>query len=982
MPKTTYNILGFHGGVNNSSNPRDIDEIECVELIDAEIQNKGSINTRGSFEQSSANANPGVVLANRGLFVMDADRKVSDNTEADTSLVIVYDNNSTASDRGFDIFDTAWSTNEISLDTNHPVFYVVDGNLRIGDGSLTNSGKWFGYKNTKFFSGFNGAFPRESTTNDWISENQDISTPTKGNCLISTPDAGSDSNGVNSSSSQYIGNVIDGTGDDVSDSSAINLRVGFQYRSDRTTVASGYGSVSGVTSIADNTDHYPLFGDQSIKVTGSSSSPIISKSNSLSLNEEKNILFGFFQTAAEYDKLTNVRFTYTESTSGDALTWEFSKENIEPDCWNILSMSLANATEGDASGDGLDSWQFGVTGTATLDYYFSGIVIANNPTIAGFSEGIYTFYHTYLYDESKQESLPFLFTNTDSYNINKVNVVGNSVLFNFDIYCSPYKFTECTIDVSDHQIDKSGHGLSAGDDVTFSGVTNASWVDKNTSTFFVSSQSLETNSFRISASYGTAILGTSIDFSGTDDSSGVTYYNYNLNKRISGSRLYYKKEQDDNFYLIGELDIDNVDASLQGFKWFPESNTPAYLFQNTANTAGNILGKTSLIRGISPDTANFVDTFKSLNGFDTTIASVNAKYKTAVVHGRRTYIGNIEQNGVKHSDRMIKSSINKFDSFPSNRGVVDVAIRDGESIVKLETYADRILQYKQKSLYIVNVSDNVDFLEDVYRNKGCLFDYHVTKTDFGIAWFNLFGVYFYDGRTVQNLFEKDGKLLINKSEWENFIIDPNGIDPDDTTMENAHIAYIPKKRQLFIKSRGGGVYIYDFLLRAWTTHSGAVAFTTAMSNFALNSNQELIYIYNADFQIAKWNPDSSSVSNFKYVTKDIDFGQPSVRKKVYKVYVTYKSNGDSNVSVKYDINGAGGFTNTFKDMTDSPSYFTSDKLLDTSSSFKQAVLKPTTSSVANNIYSFQLRFQKSGSNVPKRFEIDDITIVYRMKNPK
>ena len=69
-------------------------------------------------------------------------------------------------------------------------------------------------------------------------------------------------------------------------------------------------------------------------------------------------------------------------------------------------------------------------------------------------------------------------------------------------------------------------------------------------------------------------------------------------------------------------------------------------------------------------------------------------------------------------------------------------------------------------------------------------------------------------------------------------------------------------------------------------------------------------------------------------------------------------------------------------MTGSPSYFTSDKLLDTSSSFKQAVLKPTTSSVANNIYSFQLRFQKSGSNVPNRFEIDDITIVYRMKNPK
>ena len=45
--------------------------------------------------------------------------------------------------------------------------------------------------------------------------------------------------------------------------------------------------------------------------------------------------------------------------------------------------------------------------------------------------------------------------------------------------------------------------------------------------------------------------------------------------------------------------------------------------------------------------------------------------------------------------------VNKFDVFPDTIGSVDVAINDGESIIKLEGFADRILQYKEKTLYLV-----------------------------------------------------------------------------------------------------------------------------------------------------------------------------------------------------------------------------------------------------------------------------------------
>jgi hypothetical protein len=55
-----------------------------------------------------------------------------------------------------------------------------------------------------------------------------------------------------------------------------------------------------------------------------------------------------------------------------------------------------------------------------------------------------------------------------------------------------------------------------------------------------------------------------------------------------------------------------------------------------------ILNNTSIVKSILPGSANNVDTFKAINGFSNETKYINARYKTAVVHGRRAYIGNIK----------------------------------------------------------------------------------------------------------------------------------------------------------------------------------------------------------------------------------------------------------------------------------------------------------------------------------------------------
>jgi hypothetical protein len=151
-----------------------------------------------------------------------------------------------------------------------------------------------------------------------------------------------------------------------------------------------------------------------------------------------------------------------------------------------------------------------------------------------------------------------------------------------------------------------------------------------------------------------------------------------------------------------------------------------------------------------------------------------------------------------------------------------------------------------------------------------------------------------------------------------------------------------------------------------------------MTNFALDGSEDLIYITQDTSWIGTWNSAPASSGNFLYTTKDIDFGQPSVRKKIYKVYVTYKSGGsNTNVMVDYDTNGGTSFPYDFEDGDN----FSSNKL-SAATGWQQAILKPDTASEANNVFSFRLRFQYNSSSVPASFEINDITIIYRLKSVK
>jgi hypothetical protein len=272
-------------------------------------------------------------------------------------------------------------------------------------------------------------------------------------------------------------------------------------------------------------------------------------------------------------------------------------------------------------------------------------------------------------------------------------------------------------------------------------------------------------------------------------------------------------------------------------------------------------------------------------------------------------------------------------------------------------------------------------------HKGVAHPSATVKTDYGIAWVNENGAYLYDGQKVTDLLEKGGRQIINELNWASFI----GPKPS--------VGYLPDKRQLIVLGNTaygtiaepwpGDIYLLDLVTLSWTKGNSKLLDHAKQTNFVIDKNNKLTVSQQAwpftANSLVYWDDaaDTSGSGTYKLHTKDYDFGQPGQRKKIYKVYISYKGNG-STVTAQYAINGDNDtLSNFYKIAADG----SSTKATDSSTPFYAssvgvddwvlAELRPVSS--INNVYSFQLRL---GGTAHQNFQINDMTIIYRLKNIK
>ena len=476
-----------------------------------------------------------------------------------------------------------------------------------------------------------------------------------------------------------------------------------------------------------------------------------------------------------------------------------------------------------------------------------------------------------------------------------------------------------------------------------------------------------------------------------------------LNSYITKTKFYMKDENSEIYYL--QFYIDHKTGKMH-------STTSG----NQANKSYNNTNKTF---NWSLDRENFIN-FNEVNSYESetfvnqedaeSSSNLTCRYKTSVIANNRLYVGNIMQNGRIYGDRMIKSPIGKYNVLPQS-SFIDVAINDGDEITALEYYKDKILQYKKRKVFVINVSGDFEFLEDTFENVGVLGQYSVVKTPYGIAWANKTGCYVYDGSQMYNLIDN---VIPATSDYENisqnywqasqyngdpvigYIQDRDTLVINFTAQTRTSISTIPE------------AITYHFPTKSWTFNVRGISGNAVdskvgeISNMITNSEGDVLYYrYNPDVandkddSIKKWNnaatvntDNSSFTKPYQFSTKDFTFGNITDRKKLYKVYITYKvktDGTDSGVSVKGAVNGSGDFTevafSTSSTFTKSrTACYTSSTLNETDGNWKIAELKFANPAAVNNIYSFQLNL--SAANVAVDFEVNDISIVFKTKRTK
>ena len=521
-------------------------------------------------------------------------------------------------------------------------------------------------------------------------------------------------------------------------------------------------------------------------------------------------------------------------------------------------------------------------------------------------------------------------------------------------------------------------------------------------------------------SLGTAELGGGIagDIASNSCSFIPVIHTGSWNRRVVEIGLYYNVvgQTEEIKYHIGHYPLTEEKQTVPidvCHRW--ESTSFAFLIgdksgKGLTSPANNTSASNNGLKdvGFYHRTPPQIFTHATKSGIRGNAVSVSPYYKTGVVVNRRLYVGNIYQKTVespnaykKYGDRLLKSITNRFDVLPDTE-FIDVAIRDGENIIHLAAFGGRLLQFKENTLYLINVSGDSEYLEGSFKNCGVKHPNAVATTEVGVFWANENGLWHFNGKNApQNLIEP--KLAI--SEWSTFWNDANVI-----------AYYKPERKIIIVNSEGtddvadgNDMWCYNVLTKSFNKgynnfgiddsgDTDKYADATNMVQYTQVDGTERLITYfprllnvatgeKSNFVEYKRTEDVNNAGDtkkhFLFKTKEISGGSPHNRKKIYKVYVTYKGLNVSD-SLSYATVGPSVKLRLIgKDSQDDTITLNAVNDFVSAANWKTAEFVPASGdkSKCSKVYSAQIIIDGT-TPINSNFEVNDMSLVFRAKPAK
>ena len=923
MPKRAHKIDQFHGGINIGADPRDIQTSECVDMVDISLSSIGRLIQLGSFVEHESTESGGqhearaTDNAGYGLFHFAADYKMLsgagaflDGTSAiagSSNFFLLYNN---TDNNHITIFQKEgsnldWTEADGSEDIDlgggsavaTPVFYYANGAVRIGDASRTanNATKWLGVITPKVYGRHT---PQDTAGNGGTQDYETYGanyTRREASVYRTSTEAGTSGVGATNAKWVVVDHEIKGVFEEVEND-------------DTDTICLNAVMVNS----ANNFVTAGVFSGEAAAGFGFANEATDTGINHLSTTSpaESNMKWGVGCQFREGDSgtwmpSTSTRYKFYITTMYDDNTQEslpqlmamYGAEHLVPNYTPASCDVTATSNVIHDDGNLFLKRGFAVGQTVSITDTDNAGNTFTSAYISAIDEDEMTLLNEYggsaqNFGDTESNYAKITITCLSNLDYTAISTADDNVSFANTSAAS--QIYMCAVG-ADNACNKFGQ----------TGINLRAWFNP----IVKINGALHSVADEVPANSQRFVFGNGNDANATDYG----------NPRISGFKIYWASNEDGYSTLwemmegdfakgLKALGLDGAGGESGYAPWehysiYPSSDSTG-LAAVDDTTVGLYMKADWPISNRWLDPPRYRTYFE--NNFHSHTDAVTVDYfKTAVVVGNVAYIGNVTQtiDGEQEHfpDRILKSPPRQYDKFPS-KNRMDAGVNDGDEIIHLATYADRILQFNKNVMYIINVSQTEEIIEDVQRFKGVAHSASVCTTDAGIAWANSNGCYFYDGRAVQNLLEAKNVQLIDSQTWSAFVT--NGATPPAVT---PMVGYMRDKRELVvtddISSDGdGSAYRYSFLTKSWTKTSNAHVVDAPKSNFITDYNGDLIYYDYTGDEMKIWSDTPVSQSGGSYITKDFDFGEPAVRKKIYKVYISYKGDG-STVTVGYGING-------------------------------------------------------------------------------
>ena len=382
----------------------------------------------------------------------------------------------------------------------------------------------------------------------------------------------------------------------------------------------------------------------------------------------------------------------------------------------------------------------------------------------------------------------------------------------------------------------------------------------------------------------------------TDPSKGAFYlsvgssFGANFNKRATAIKVYMREVGTELWYLQATYSLSKGGSLPHSDDYQSWSiTTSVHWAYNVKRTDEDYwMEEPSMIYTYQVETGHDPD-IKYLD-----FARATEGWKTSCVVGRTVYLGYTKRTGEDggvptNGDALWKSLPNQPDKFiPIN---MNIAVKDdGENVVRTIAGSGAVFEFKEKTMRIVNVSQEIETIDlTVQANGGIVSSDKAIDTPFGPVWINRYGMFSISENSLIRLFERQS---IDKTKRPT--IDPvywaTVYDDGDCTLQ-----YDPYKRQILISNYGAngsstnpGI-IFDMVSKSWTKLYNRLA--QVSSNMVLDSKGNIVFAKDVGTRVdlAVFDFDEASSDKIRIETPETHFKHGSgTYKYVYGVLIKYK----------------------------------------------------------------------------------------------